>query len=39
MIDISAPGGGQYDIWIGSYSAGQNVDGHLFVTELTGNRP
>lgn len=39
MIDISGPPGGQYDIWVGSYRAGQNINGTLFVTELTGNRP
>ncbi|MBN8614648.1 MAG: peptidase S1 [Deltaproteobacteria bacterium] len=39
MVDISGPGGGQYDIWVGSYRAGQNITGTLHVTELTGNRP
>lgn len=39
MIDITSPPSGQYDIWVGSYRAGENIRGTLFVTELTGNRP
>jgi hypothetical protein len=39
MIDITQPGGGQYDVWIGSYRASEQIRGQLFVTELTGNRP
>lgn len=39
MIDFVRPQGGQYDIWIGSYGAGQNIRGQFFATELSGNRP
>ncbi len=39
MVDITGPGAGQYDIWVGSYRAGENIRGTLFATELTGNRP
>ncbi len=39
MIDLQGPPGGQYDIWVGSYRAGENIRGTLFVTELSGNRP
>jgi hypothetical protein len=39
MIDLSGPPGGQYDIWVGSYRAGENIRATLFVTELSGNRP
>lgn len=39
MIDLTSPPGGQYDIWVGSYRAGENVRGTVFVTELSGNRP
>ncbi len=39
MIDLSGPPGGQYDVWVGSYRAGELIRGTLFVTELPGNRP
>ena len=39
MIDMTGPGAGQYDIWVGSYRAGENIRGTLYVTELSGNRP
>lgn len=39
MIDLAGPPGGQYDIWVGSYRAAENLRGTLFVTELSGNRP
>ena len=39
MIDFVRPQGGQYDIWIGSYRAGENIRGQFFATELSGNRP
>ncbi|UJR86497.1 hypothetical protein [Sandaracinus amylolyticus] len=39
MLDFSRPAGGQYDIWIGSYRAGENIRGQFFATELSGNRP
>ncbi len=38
-VDISHPASGQYDIWVGSYRAGQNVRGNLYVTELRNNHP
>jgi hypothetical protein len=39
MIDFTRPGAGQYDVWVGSYRAAENIRGQLFVTELSGNRP
>ncbi len=39
MIDISNPPGGQYDIWVGSYSSGRLIPATLYLTELTSNRP
>lgn len=39
MIDLTGPAAGQYDIWVGSYRAGENIRGTLHVTELSGNRP
>ncbi len=33
-IDINNPAAGQYDIWVGSYSAGQAHQAQLSVTEL-----
>lgn len=38
-VDIQNPPSGQYDVWVGSYRAGQNIRGQLFVTELQGNHP
>jgi hypothetical protein len=38
-IDYSAPAGGRYDIWIGSYVSGASVSGTLYVTEISGNHP
>lgn len=39
MVDINNPSGGQFDVWIGSYQAGQNIRGQLGITELRSNRP
>lgn len=39
MVDIRNPPPGQYDIWVGSYRAGENIRGTLNVTELQSNRP
>lgn len=39
MIDLTGPAAGQYDIWVGSYRAGENIRATLHVTELSGNRP
>ncbi len=33
-IDILNPQEGQYDIWVGSYTATQNIPGYLVVTEI-----
>lgn len=38
-IDFNSPGSGRYDIWIGSFSQGNNTSGTLSVTELSGNHP
>jgi hypothetical protein len=34
MIDMPMPVAGQYDIWVGSYQAGANIQSVLSVTEL-----
>lgn len=39
MLEISNPPGGQYDIWIGSYRASENIRGTLHMTELSSVRP
>lgn len=39
MVDISSPSGGQYDIWVGSYRAGETIGATLYVTEISANRP
>lgn len=39
MVDIAGPPGGQYDVWVGSYRAGENIRGTLHVTELMSQRP
>jgi len=33
-IRISYPASGQYDIWIGTYSAGTTINGTLYISEL-----
>lgn len=38
-VDIDNPPSGQYDIWVGSYSSGQYVQGTLNITELRSNHP
>jgi hypothetical protein len=38
-VDIPNAGPGQYDVWVGSYQAGGNARGRLFVTELSSNHP
>lgn len=38
QVDIRNPPNGQYDLWIASYEAGQNIRGTLYITELTSNR-
>lgn len=39
MIDLRSPPGGQYDIWVGSYRAGENIRAQLSITELSSQRP
>jgi len=39
MVDIQNPPSGQYDIWVGSYEAGANISGDLFITELHSQQP
>ncbi len=34
MIEFTNPQAGQYDIWVGSYTAGQYIGGALRITEL-----
>ncbi len=36
LIEMNGPVGGQYDIWVGSYQAGANIQGVLGVSELQG---
>jgi hypothetical protein len=38
-VDLSRPPSGQYDIWVGSFRAGENVRGTLHVTELRTRHP
>ncbi|HJL14813.1 MAG TPA: hypothetical protein RMH99_04105 [Sandaracinaceae bacterium LLY-WYZ-13_1] len=38
-VDISNPPSGQYDIWVGSYRAGENVRGRLHATEMRSRHP
>jgi hypothetical protein len=33
MVIIKNPVAGQYDVWVGSYSKGENIVGTLYVTE------
>lgn len=39
LIDIANPPAGQYDIWVGSYQAGANIQGVLSVSELQSSTP
>jgi serine protease Do len=38
-VDITNARSGQYDVWITSYSSGDNITGTLHVTELASQRP
>ncbi len=38
-VDIQNPPSGQYDIWVGSYRANENIRTTLNVTELRSNHP
>ena len=39
LVNIDSPPSGQYDIWIGTYSAGAPSPATFFVTELSTNGP
>ncbi len=34
IVDIASPRAGRYRVWVGSYTAGENVSGKLLITEL-----
>jgi serine protease Do len=34
MVEIDNPEEGQYDVWVGSYSESELIDGTLYITEL-----
>lgn len=38
-VTFDSPSSGQYDIWVASYSSGENISGTLSITELDSNRP
>lgn len=38
-VDIANPPSGQYDIWVGSYRARENIRARLNITELRRNHP
>jgi hypothetical protein len=38
-VDINNPPAGQYDVWVGSYRAGENIRTTLNITELRSNHP
>jgi hypothetical protein len=38
-IDITSPMEGSYDIWVGSYVAGEFISGTLYITELASTSP
>ncbi len=39
QFDFQDPASGLYDVWIGSYQSGAEIDGTLYVTELESNGP
>lgn len=39
QFDFQDPDSGLYDVWIGSYEAGAEISGTLYVTELESNGP
>lgn len=39
LIEIASPPAGQYDVWVGSYEPGANIQAVLSVTELDTNHP
>ncbi|HEY8427560.1 MAG TPA: hypothetical protein VIL20_04265 [Sandaracinaceae bacterium] len=38
-VDLQGPAAGRYDVWVGSYRAGENVRGTLHVTEMRTRHP
>ena len=38
-VTFRSPAAGQYDIWVASYRAGENIRGTLKITELDSQRP
>ena len=38
-IDFDSPGGGTYDVWLGSYAIGTSLSSTLYLTENSGNYP
>lgn len=38
-VDILNPVPGQFDIWIGSYNANENISGMLYITERNSANP
>lgn len=38
-VNVPNAGPGQYDVWVGSYRAGQQARGQLHITELDSNHP
>ena len=39
VVDLADAPPGQYDIWVGSYQAGANIQGQLMVTEIDSVTP
>ncbi len=39
LIEMTSPPSGQYDIWVGSYQAGANIQSVLSVSELSSSAP
>ena len=39
QFDFQDPASGLYDVWVGSYQSGAEIDGTLYVTELESNGP
>lgn len=39
MVSIENPARGQYDVWLSSYTSGENIRGQVFITELRNQQP
>jgi hypothetical protein len=39
MVDVYQPRAGQYDVWVGTYAAGERADATLFITQMRSHRP